>query len=159
MPSIRDFLCIFVKKQTMSVDFLQAAELSAVVAGACLVATVVAGLIDLWTGCDCARRRGEKIESGKLRKTVAKLGDYCRVQALGIVADVLLIPFFSWPYLTIAITLGVIFIEGKSVVENLRSVKSAAGDALSNADELLRALTSRDLDRLRELLNKKDDKR
>lgn len=143
----------------MSVDYLQAAELSAVVAGACLVATVVAVLIDLWTGCDCARRRGEKIESGKLRKTVAKLGDYWRVQALGIVADVLLIPFFSWPYLTVAISLGVVAIEGKSVIENLRSVKSSAGGALDSADDLLKVLTSRDLARLRELLNKKDGKR
>lgn len=143
----------------MSVDFLQAAELSASVAGACLIATVAAALIDLWTGCDCARRRGEKIASGKLRKTVEKLGDYWRVQALGIVADALLIPFFSWPYLTVAISLGVVAIEGKSVIENLKSVRSSAGGALDSADDLLKVLTSRDLARLRELLNKKDEKR
>lgn len=128
-------------------------------AGACLIATVAAALIDLWTGCDCARRRGDKIASGKLRKTVEKLGDYWRVQALSIVADALLIPFFSWPYLTVAITLGVVAIEGKSVIENLRSVKSSAGGALDSADDLLKVLTSRDLARLRELLNKKDEKR
>lgn len=143
----------------MGEDLIHSLTVCASLAGACLIATVAAALIDLWTGCDCARRRGEKIASGKLRKTVEKLGDYWRVQAIGIVADALLIPFFSWPYLTVAITLGVVAIEGKSVVENLRSVKSSAGGALDSADDLLKVLTSRDLARLRELLNKKDEKR
>lgn len=143
----------------MTVEFLETAKTAALLAGCCLIGTVAAALIDLWTGCDCARRRGEKIASSKLRRTVAKLGDYWRVQALGIVGDALLIPFFDWPYLTVIITLGIVLIEFKSVIENLRSVKSEAAGSVDTASEFLRLLTSRDISRLKDLLNKDDKKR
>ena len=93
----------------MEIEISELTSFAAVV-GCALIATLAAVLIDLWAGVDCARRRGEPIMSNGLRRTITKLGDYWRVQAFGIVADVLLLVFFTAPYLTILITLGEVLI-------------------------------------------------
>lgn len=129
--------------------------LFAVIIGGSLIATLAAVLIDLWAGVDCARRRGERIYSHGLRRTITKLGDYWRVQMFGIIADGLLLFAFSAPYLTVIITLGEVLIEFKSVLETLRKTNSPAKDIEESAKSVLASLTSRDIERLREFLNKK----
>lgn len=147
------FLLSLSKK--MEIEISELTSFAAVV-GCALIATLAAVLIDLWAGVDCARRRGEPIMSNGLRRTITKLGDYWRVQAFGIVADVLLLVFFSAPYLTILITLGEVLIEFRSVLETYRKTNSPAKGVTEAAKSVLDTLTAHDLERLRDFLKKNE---
>lgn len=94
----------------------------------CCVLVIAACLIDLWTGIDAARKNREKIRSKALRRTVAKALDYLRVIMFAILIDVLglTFPWYVIPYCAIVCTLGVLVIEGKSVLENFQKKKSSA---------------------------------
>lgn len=94
----------------------------------CCILVIVACLIDLWTGIDAARKNKERIKSKALRRTVAKILDYLRVIVFGVLIDVLglAFPWYAIPYLAIICTLGILIIEGKSVLENFQKKKSSA---------------------------------
>lgn len=94
----------------------------------CCILVIVACFIDLWTGIDAARKNKEKIRSKALRRTVAKITDYLRVIIFGVLIDVLglTFPWYAIPYCAIIVTLGILIIEGKSVLENLHKKKSSA---------------------------------
>ena len=94
----------------------------------CCILVIVACLIDLWTGIDAARKNKERIKSKALRRTVAKILDYLRVIVFGVLIDILglAFPWYSIPYLAIICTLGILIIEGKSVLENFNKKKSSA---------------------------------
>lgn len=94
----------------------------------CCILVIVACLIDLWTGIDAARKNRERISSKALRRTVAKVLDYLRVIIFGVLIDILglAFPWYAIPYLAIICTLGILVIEGKSVLENFQKKKSSA---------------------------------
>lgn len=98
----------------------------------CCVLIIVACLIDLWTGIDAARKNREKIRSKALRRTVAKILDYLRVVIFGVLIDILGLsfPWYAVPYCAIICTLGILIIEGKSVLENLQKKKSSAAKVM-----------------------------
>ena len=122
----------------------------------CFVLVVVACLIDLWTGVDAARKNREKIKSRILRRTVAKILDYLRVVVFGVLIDVLglAFPWYAIPYAALVVTLGILLIEAKSVIENYQKSKSAAAqvvDMIANiiecgdnetAEKLIKAIKS-----------------
>jgi ABC-type bacteriocin/lantibiotic exporter with double-glycine peptidase domain len=94
----------------------------------CCVLVIVACSIDLWTGIDAARKNKERIRSKALRRTVSKILDYLRVVVFGVLIDVLGLSF-TWyviPYCAVICTLGILVIEGKSVLENFQKKKSSA---------------------------------
>lgn len=105
----------------------------------CCILVIVACFIDLWTGIDAARKNKEKIRSKALRRTVAKVLDYLRVIIFGVLIDVLglAFPWYSIPYLAIVVTLGILFIEGKSVLENFQKKKSAAANVLDAIETIV----------------------
>ena len=86
----------------------------------CWAMMIMSCLIDLWSGRNTAKYLGEKLESHKYRRTVVKIGDYSRVMLFGFMFDCLgmLLPFYILPFGTMLCTIGVIAIEGKSVIEN-----------------------------------------
>ena len=94
----------------------------------CCILVIVACLIDLWTGIDAARKNKEQIRSKALRRTVAKALDYLRVIVFGTLIDVLGLsfPWYVIPYCAVVCTLGILVIEGKSVLENFHKKKSSA---------------------------------
>lgn len=94
----------------------------------CCVLVIAACLIDLWTGVDAARKNKERIKSRILRRTVAKILDYLRVVVFGVLIDVLglAFPWYAIPYAALLVTLGILLIEGKSVIENYRKSRSSA---------------------------------
>lgn len=94
----------------------------------CCVLVIAACLIDLWTGVDAARKNKERIKSRILRRTVAKILDYLRVVAFGVLIDILglAFPWYAIPYAALVVTLGILLIEGKSVIENYQKSRSAA---------------------------------
>ena len=94
----------------------------------CCVLVIVACSIDLWTGIDAARKNKERIRSKALRRTISKILDYLRVVVFGVLIDVLGLSF-TWyviPYCAVICTLGILVIEGKSVLENFQKKKSSA---------------------------------
>lgn len=94
----------------------------------CCVLVIAACLIDLWTGVDAARKNKETIKSRILRRTVAKILDYLRVVVFGVLIDILglAFPWYAIPYAALLVTLGILLIEGKSVIENYHKSKSSA---------------------------------
>lgn len=94
----------------------------------CCVLVILACFIDLWTGIDAARKNKEQIRSKALRRTVTKILDYLRVIIFGVLIDVLglTFPWYAIPYCAIVCTLGILIIEGKSVLENFNKKKSSA---------------------------------
>ena len=63
----------------------------------------VAVCVDLWAGTDSAKARGEKIYSGGLRRTFAKLGDYWRIQVMALIFDLIgsCIDWYTLPFASI----------------------------------------------------------
>lgn len=98
----------------------------------CCVLIIAACFIDLWTGIDAARKNKEKIRSKALRRTVSKILDYLRVVMFGVLIDVLglTFPWYVIPYCVIICTLGILVIEGKSVLENFQKKKSSAAQVV-----------------------------
>lgn len=107
----------------------------------CCILTIAACFIDLWTGIDAARKNKEKIRSKALRRTVAKIIDYLRVIVFGTLIDVLglTFPWYAIPYCAIVITLGILIIEGKSVLENFQKKKSSAAKIVDAIEAIVEA--------------------
>ena len=105
----------------------------------CCVLVVVACLIDLWTGVDAARKNRETIKSRILRRTVAKILDYLRVVVFGVLIDVLglAFPWYAIPYCAIVCTLGILLIEGKSVIENYHKSRSSAAKVVDAIAQII----------------------
>lgn len=98
----------------------------------CCILVIVACFIDLWTGIDAARKNKETIKSKALRRTVAKIIDYLRVIMFGVLIDVLGLsfPWYAIPYCAVVCALGILIIEGKSVLENFHKKKSSAAKVI-----------------------------
>lgn len=116
----------------------------------CLVLIVFACLLDMWTGIDAARANKEKICSRPLRKTGTKIVDYYRLVVFFILIDILglCFPWYNLPYGAVIGTAGVLFVEGFSVVENLRQKKSHAADVADMAAKIVECLTPEDAQKL-----------
>lgn len=131
-----------------------------VVAFTCAVLVVLAAFIDLWTGVEAARANRERISSHALRRTVNKIVDYLRVMVFAALIDTLGL-FFPWyvlPYFLIVCTLGVLLIEGRSVIENSRKKKSHAADILDAVEDIIKAATQQDAERIIERLKEEEKK-
>lgn len=107
----------------------------------CCMLVIAACLIDLWTGIDAAKKNKEKIRSKSLRRTVTKMLDYLRVIVFGVLVDILglAFPWYVIPYLAVICTLGILIIEGKSVLENFHKKKSSAAQVVDIIEAIVEA--------------------
>lgn len=105
----------------------------------CFVLVITACLIDLWTGLDAARKNKETIKSRILRRTVAKILDYLRVVVFGVLIDILglAFPWYAIPYAALLVTLGILLIEGKSVIENYHKSRSSAAQVVETISRII----------------------
>ena len=105
----------------------------------CCILVIVACMIDLTTGVEAAKKNKEKIKSRILRRTVAKILDYLRVVVFGVLIDILglAFPWYAIPYCAIVVTLGILLIEAKSVIENYQKSKSAAAKVADMLEQIL----------------------
>lgn len=112
----------------------------------CAVAIFLAVMLDLNTGITAARKCEERIKSKILRRTVTKILDYYRVLFFGIIIDVLglAFPWYSVPYCAILVTMGIVLIEAKSVLENYKKMKSAAQEVPDMVNKIIQAVTTKD---------------
>lgn len=105
----------------------------------CCVLIIAACFIDLWTGIDAAKKNREKICSKALRRTITKVLDYLRVVIFAVLIDVLGLSF-TWyiiPYCCVISTLGILIIEGKSVLENFHKKKSSAAKVVDIIETII----------------------
>lgn len=110
------------------------------------ILVILAVLIDLWDGVYTARAIGQRVHSHKLRVTIRKIGEYWRFILMGFVADTIgiLFPFWAWPYLSIAICLSIICIEGKSVLEHAKKRKSHVAEIPGMIKEMIECASEHD---------------
>lgn len=116
----------------------------------CSILICIASLIDMWTGIDAARANKEKIRSKPLRKTGVKIVDYFRLIIIFVLIDILglCFPWYNLPYGAIIGTAGVLFVEGFSVVENLRRKRSHAAEVADVAAKIVKCLTTEDAEKI-----------
>ncbi len=116
----------------------------------CSILICIACLMDMWTGIDAARANKEKIRSKPLRKTGIKIVDYFRLIIIFVLIDILglCFPWYNLPYGAIIGTAGVLFVEGFSVVENLRRKKSHAAEVADVAAKIVKCLTTEDAEKI-----------
>ena len=116
----------------------------------CSILICIACLMDMWTGIDAARANKEKIRSKPLRKTGMKIVDYFRLIIIFVLIDILglCFPWYNLPYGAVIGTAGVLFIEGFSVVENLRRKRSHAAEVADVAAKIVKCLTTEDAEKI-----------
>ena len=116
----------------------------------CCILVIAAALLDMWTGVDAARANREKIRSHSLRKTVRKVIDYLRIVVFGCLIDILglFFPWYDIPYACAIVTLGVILIEGKSVIENLKKKRSSAAQIVDIVGQIIECADEKDARKL-----------
>ena len=121
----------------------------------CFILVLLSVVIDLFTGIQAARKCKEKLQSHILRRTVNKIISYLTVVFFGIFIDILglCFPWYAIPYCCILTTLGVILIEGKSVIENHAKAKNPAASVPETVMDIAEKLGKYDnLDRLKQAL-------
>lgn len=116
----------------------------------CCILVIAAALLDMWTGVDAAIANRERIRSHSLRKTVRKVIDYLRIVVFGVLIDILglFFPWYDIPYACIVVTLGVILIEGKSVIENFKKKRSSAAQVLDIVAKIIECADEKDARKL-----------
>lgn len=114
----------------LKMDITQDIDHGATIIFMCFVLTMVVVLLDLYTGIRAAKKVGEPIRSHIMRKTIVKIIDYFVIIFLGVLIDVLglCFPWYKIPYMAIIITLGVLMVEGYSMLENFAKAKSRAAE-------------------------------
>lgn len=120
----------------------------------CAVLVMAAAFIDMWTGIEAARANKERISSRGLRKTVAKIVDYLRVVMFAVLIDVLglFFPWYELPYFAVASTLGILLIEGRSVLENFRRKRSHAASVVEVIGRIIEATSADEAEAIIRLL-------
>ena len=116
----------------------------------CAILICIACLMDMWTGIDAARANKEKIRSKPLRKTGIQIVDYFRLIIILVLIDILglCFPWYNLPYGAVIGTAGVLFVEGFSVVENLRRKRSHAAEVADVAAKIVKCLTTEDAEKI-----------
>ena len=110
----------------------------------CWIFSIIACIVDFWSGTLTAKILGEKLMSHGFRRTVVKIGDYARVLMFAFMADALgsLLSFYILPFATMLCALAIICLEGKSVLENSRRRKAHAGDVPDMIKQIIQAATT-----------------
>lgn len=109
----------------------------------CWFFIVVSSIVDFWSGTTTAKALGQALMSHGFRRTVTKIGDYVRLMLFALMFDILgsLLSFYVVPFATILCTIAVIYIEGKSVVENSKRKKAHAADVPDIVKKIVQAAT------------------
>lgn len=109
----------------------------------CWLFMITSNIVDFWSGVTTAKALGQSLMSHGFRRTVTKIGDYVRLMIFALMFDMLgsLLPFYVAPFATILCTMAVMYIEGKSVVENSRRKKAHSADVPDIVRKIVQAVT------------------
>lgn len=130
----------------------------------CWLFMILSSIVDFWSGTTTAKALGQALMSHGFRRTITKIGDYVRLMLFALMFDTLgsLLSFYIIPFATILCTVAVIYIEGKSVVENSKRKKAHAAEVPDIVKQIVQATTAEQgheiLDKISQLLalNEKD---
>lgn len=130
----------------------------------CWLFMILSSIVDFWSGTTTAKALGQVLMSHGFRRTITKIGDYVRLMLFALMFDILgsLLSFYIIPFVTILCTVAVIYIEGKSVVENSKRKKAHAAEVPDIVKQIVQATTVEQgheiLDKISQLLvlNEKD---
>lgn len=130
----------------------------------CWLFMILSSIVDFWSGTTTAKALGQALMSHGFRRTITKIGDYVRLMLFALMFDILgsLLSFYIIPFVTILCTVAVIYIEGKSVVENSKRKKAHAAEVPDIVKQIVQATTAEQgheiLDKISQLLtlNEKD---
>lgn len=130
----------------------------------CWIFMILSSIVDFWSGTTTAKVLGQALMSHGFRRTITKIGDYVRLMLFALMFDILgsLLSFYIIPFATILCTVAVMYIEGKSVVENSKRKKAHAAEVPDIVKQIVRATTAEQgheiLDKISQLLalNEKD---
>jgi hypothetical protein len=127
----------------------------------CAIAILIAVLLDLSTGLDAAKKCKERIRSHILRRTINKVVDYYRLLFFGVIIDVLGLAFvwYNIPYCAILVSVGIVLIEAKSVLENYKKMKSSARDVPEMVARIMKAVTDKEAEEIIKLIEDNNIKR
>lgn len=119
----------------------------------CWLFMALSSIVDFWSGTSTAKALGQTLMSHGFRRTITKMGDYVRLMLFALMFDILgsLLPFYIVPFATIFCTIAVIYIEGRSVIENSKRKKAHAGEVPDIIKQIIQAA---DAEQGREILNK-----
>lgn len=109
----------------------------------CWIFMILSSIVDFWSGTATAKALGQALMSHGFRRTITKIGDYVRLMLFALMFDILgsLLSFYIIPFATILYTIAVIYIEGKSVVENSKRKKAHAADVPDIVKKIVQAAT------------------
>lgn len=109
----------------------------------CWIFMILSSIVDFWSGTTTAKALGQALMSHGFRRTITKIGDYVRLMLFALMFDILgsLLSFYIIPFATILYTVAVIYIEGKSVVENSKRKKAHAAEVPDIVKQIVRATT------------------
>ncbi len=104
----------------------------------------ISSVVDLWSGITTAKALGQSVKSNCLRRTIAKVSDYSKIMLFAFMFDILgsLMAFYKIPFATILCTIAVMYIEGKSVVENSKRKKAHAAEVPNIVKQIIQASTT-----------------
>jgi hypothetical protein len=122
----------------------------------------VANFADFASGVSCAKALGEHIDSHGLRRTFRKIGDYYLVMLFFLLFDVLggLFAWYTMPFASIVCSVGVIYIECRSVLENSRRKQAHAAELPEAVREIIQCATKENAVRIiKELADEAERKR
>lgn len=110
----------------------------------CWIFMILSSIVDFWSGTTTAKALGQALMSHGFRKTITKIGDYVRLMLFALMFDILgsLLSFYIIPFATILCTVAVIYIEGRSVVENSRKKKAHAADVPEIVKQIVQCATT-----------------
>lgn len=110
----------------------------------CWIFMILSSIVDFWSGTTTAKALGQALMSHGFRRTITKIGDYVRLMLFALMFDILgsLLSFYIIPFATILCTVAVIYIEGKSVVENSKRKKAHAADVPDIVKKIVQAATT-----------------
>lgn len=109
----------------------------------CWIFMILSSIVDFWSGTTAAKALGQALMSHGFRRTITKIGDYVRLMLFALMFDILgsLLSFYIIPFATVLCTIAVIYIEGKSVVENSKREKAHAADVPDIVKKIVQAAT------------------
>lgn len=128
----------------------------------CMCIIAIAATIDMWTAIDASKVSKQPIESRKLRVTISKLIDYYRVVMYFTLIDTLgfIFSFYSVPFICIIATIGILLIEGKSIIkENIAKKREAIGELPDIISDIINAVTEKDAENIIKKINELNEKK
>lgn len=111
------------------------------------VTMLVTVFIDMRAGMHRAKILNEKIHSHGLRETFRKFGEYGFVTMLCMLIDAIAVLFgiFNLPYVSAVSVVGAIVIEGISVYESLKAVKSQSANVAQIVSGLIKSASAEEV--------------